>query len=442
MKLLHQPEEIIAQRYCILNQLGQGGVGITYQALDLNTNEKVALKVLPLRRMTDWKKIELFEREAQILSQLNHPAIPHYLDYFQIDTESDKSFYIVQQLAPGKSLDELVENGWLPDEKEVHKIAIKVLEILTYLHSLTPPVIHRDIKPQNIILNSDKQVFLVDFGAVQDTYHNTVTAGSTIVKTFGYMAPEQFRGQAVLSTDLYGLGTTILFLLTPICPADLPSRQLKINFRSQVGISRQFANWLEKMLSPVIEERFPSAAAALAVLQGQETLSNYASKKRDRMEKRRNIFQQITENFIVKIAPKSLLSERDRRMTIFFLIWNSLLFGLLYLSFDTLRILPLSEIVILCYILIGILLRSNPKLIFTVGAVLWNGLTLFIFGVCSIVLAVYGMKVDLKSAGTWDIPHHIYDRILLITCVIGLIDLFVVYWLQRRFLIRLKRKYW
>ena len=442
MKLLHQPEEIIAQRYCILNQLGQGGVGITYQALDLNTNEKVALKVLPLRRMTDWKKIELFEREAQILSQLNHPAIPHYLDYFQIDTESDKSFYIVQQLAPGKSLDELVENGWLPDEKEVHKIAIKVLEILTYLHSLTPPVIHRDIKPQNIILNSDKQVFLVDFGAVQDTYHNTVTGGSTIVGTFGYMAPEQFRGQAVLSTDLYGLGTTILFLLTGKSPADLPSRKLKINFRSEVCVSRQFANWLEKMLSPVIEERFPSAAAALAVLQGQETLSNYASKKRDRMEKRRNIFQQITENFIVKIAPKSLLSERDRRMTIFFLIWNSLLFGLLYLSFDTLRILPLSEIVILCYILIGILLRSNPKLIFTVGAVLWNGLTLFIFGVCSIVLAVYGMKVDLKSAGTWDIPHHIYDRILLITCVIGLIDLFVVYWLQRRFLIRLKRKYW
>jgi len=97
----------------------------------------------------------------------------------------------------------------------------------------------------------------VDFGAVQDTYQNTVTGGSTVVGTYGYMAPEQFRGQAVLSTDLYGLGTTLLFLLTQQSPADLPQRKLKIDFRSHVNISSDFADWLKKTIEPIMEDRFP-----------------------------------------------------------------------------------------------------------------------------------------------------------------------------------------
>ena len=279
MELSHQSGEIIAQRYRIIKTLGQGGVGITYKAEDLQTSQKVALKSLSFRRINDWKVLELFEREAHILSHLNHPAIPRYLDYFQIDTPQDRGFYIVQELAEGKSLSVLVENGWKPDEHEVRYLATQILEILIYLHQLIPPVIHRDIKPQNIIRAEDGQVFLVDFGAVQDTYHHTVTGGSTIVGTYGYMAPEQFRGQAVLSTDLYGLGTTLLFILTGKSPADLPQRQLKIKFRPYLHTSKHFADWLEKMLEPVIEERFPSAKAALSVLQGEEKLASYSTQK-------------------------------------------------------------------------------------------------------------------------------------------------------------------
>ncbi|MEQ8381831.1 MAG: hypothetical protein RH949_05625 [Coleofasciculus sp. A1-SPW-01] len=94
MEQLHQPGDIITERYRILDTLGQGGVGITYAAKDLKTGQNVALKVLSLRRMEDWKKIELFEREARILAQLKHPAIPRYFDYFQVDTTDDRSFYI------------------------------------------------------------------------------------------------------------------------------------------------------------------------------------------------------------------------------------------------------------------------------------------------------------------------------------------------------------
>ncbi|HBE50341.1 MAG TPA: serine/threonine protein kinase, partial [Cyanobacteria bacterium UBA11369] len=97
----------------------------------------------------------------------------------------------------------------------------------------------------------------------------TFSAGSTVVGTYGYMAPEQFRGQAAPATDLYGLGATLLFLLTHKSPADFPQRRLKIDFRSQVHTSAEFTDWLETMLSPAPEDRFPSAKAALAALRGE-----------------------------------------------------------------------------------------------------------------------------------------------------------------------------
>lgn len=270
MEILQKSEKIIAEKYRIIGKLGQGGVGITYAAVDLNSNQKVALKALSLRLTTEWKKVELFEREAKTLSGLNHPGIPRYIDYFQVDTSQDRCFYIAQQLAPGKSLAQLIENGWKPNEAQVRHIACQLLEILVYLQSLLPATIHRDIKPQNIILQKNGRVFLVDFGAVQNTYHHTVSGGSTVVGTYGYMAPEQFRGKAVLSTDLYGLGTTLLFLLTQKFPSDLPRQKQKIKFRDRVSISPEFADWLEKIIEPAIEDRFHSAKDALSALRGEQ----------------------------------------------------------------------------------------------------------------------------------------------------------------------------
>ncbi|MEO1376375.1 MAG: ankyrin repeat domain-containing protein [Cyanobacteria bacterium J06635_10] len=283
---MHHPNNIIAQRYEIISTLGEGGSGITYLAKDLQNNQTVALKALSLHHLADWKAMELFEREAKILAQLNHPGIPYYLEYFHADTNGDRSqpksieshFYIAQQLAPGKSLEKLVEENWRTNEQQVKDIAIQILEILIYLHSLTPPVTHRDIKPQNIIRDKDGKVFLVDFGAVQDTYYSTFMRGSTVVGTYGYMAPEQFRGQAVPATDLYGLGATLLFLLTHRSPADFPTDGLKIDFRSRVKVSDDFADWLDKMLEPDLEERFSSAHVALEVLRGKRKIIIAAKK--------------------------------------------------------------------------------------------------------------------------------------------------------------------
>ena len=274
MDIISQIPHNLVNHYQIKNLLGEGGSSTTYEAIDLKTNQRVALKALSLQKMNDWKVLELFEREANVLSKLNHPGIPRYLDYFYVDTPDNRCFYIVQELAEGQSLASLVESGWHASESEIQRIATQILNILVYLHSQTPPVIHRDIKPENIVfkspINSHKQkdwaVCLVDFGAVQNTYYNTLMRGSTVVGTYGYMAPEQFLGQAVPATDLYGLGSTLLYLVTHRSPAELPTNILEKDFRSQIKISSAFADWLEKMIASDLENRFQSAKEALEFL--------------------------------------------------------------------------------------------------------------------------------------------------------------------------------
>lgn len=207
-----------------------------------------------------------------MLSQLSHLQIPQYLDYFHVDTPDNRAFYIVQQLAPGKPLTEWVQSGWRGTEVEIKDIARQLLEILQYLHRQSPPLIHRDLKPHNIIRSDDGRVFLVDFGAVQNVYHNTLLKGSTVAGTYGYMAPEQFLGAAVPGSDLYGLGATFLYLLTHRSPAELPQERLKLSFRSHVNISRHFVDWLEIMLEPDVIDRFPSVESALIVLKSENIL--------------------------------------------------------------------------------------------------------------------------------------------------------------------------
>ncbi|WP_026097991.1 serine/threonine protein kinase [Baaleninema simplex] len=267
---LHRSEDIIADRYRIVRPLGHGGTSVTYEAEDLTNYRLVAIKVLSLRQMGDWKVLELFERESRILQQLSHPAIPKYLDYFYLDSQSDRRFYLVQELVSGRSLYELGQKGWKPTESSVKAIAEQVLEILDYLHRRVPPVIHRDIKPQNLIRQSDGRIFLVDFGAVQDVYRYTVSKGGTFVGTLGYMPPEQFRGETHCASDVYALGATLVYLLTGKSPDELPQKRLKIDFRSTTNLSPQFADWLDSLLEPAIEDRYQSAAIALANLRSQQ----------------------------------------------------------------------------------------------------------------------------------------------------------------------------
>jgi serine/threonine protein kinase len=143
---------------------------------------------------------------------------------------------------------------------------------LVYLHSQSPSVVHRDIKPNNLIWGEDDQIHLVDFGAVQAE----VTAGRTmtVVGTYGYMPPEQFGGRTVPASDLYGLGTTLLFLLTGTNPGDLPRKGLQLQFQEYVQIDHPLKQWLKRMVETSLDRRFQHAEEALVLLKMRDSLSS------------------------------------------------------------------------------------------------------------------------------------------------------------------------
>ena len=258
--------DIVAGRYRIIDVLGRGGNAETFRVEDVKTGQQLALKELLLRRAADWKVVELFEREAKVLSGLAHGAIPRYVAHGEASGPTGPSFYLVQELAPGLPLTEWLDRGWRTDEATIKQAAEQVLIVLGYLHSLQPPVIHRDLKPQNLIRADDGTIRVVDFGSVHAAIRDADVGGSTVVGTYGFMAPEQSRGLSSPATDLFGLGATLLYLLTRKTIADFPQKNLHVDFRKSLSVSPAFASWLETMLDPDPAKRFPSAAAARRTL--------------------------------------------------------------------------------------------------------------------------------------------------------------------------------
>ena len=262
--------ELVQERYRLERALGGGGFGTTWLAEDTTTGQRVALKRLRMDRVDEWKAVELFQREAEVLRGLAHDAIPAYLDAFEVsDASEDLSFFLAQEYIEGRTLEDLVASGdWRPDEGEVRGVLVQVLGILEYLQSRRPPIVHRDLKPSNIIRRPDGRLALIDFGAVKATWDG-LGRQSTVAGTFGYMAPEQLRGQATPATDMYGLGATALFLLSGEDPARLPGDGLSIDFRAALTLSPELAGWLDRALAVSPGDRFSDALQARdALLRG------------------------------------------------------------------------------------------------------------------------------------------------------------------------------
>jgi serine/threonine protein kinase len=284
-----------------------------------------------------WEEFKLFEREASVLKQLNHPCIPKYRDYFSLDKQMGVGlcwFGLVQDYIPGYSLQQLLDSGRHLTEVQVRSLATQVLEILTYLHGLNPPVLHRDIKPSNLIVGKDKGIYLVDFGAVADP---TAVEGATftVVGTAGYAPLEQFYGKAVPASDLYALGATLIHLLTGTAPADLPQSNLRIQFQKQVSLDPSFIRWIESLTEPDLDHRFVSAVQAIeALLTGQSRgYSERTSHKppdscvRLRKSPKQLVIQlprQIVFGDFVKFGAKLILVVGSR---IFFLLPSLILFA-------------------------------------------------------------------------------------------------------------------
>ncbi len=259
-----QPGVTLVDRYLIQEVIGVGGMGSIYRARDLhfpNVVKLVAVKEMintapdPIVRRTI---VQNFEREANILATLNHPAIPKIYDFFSINERS----YLVEEFIHGKDLEAILNEteGFFPEE-QVLGWAIELCEVLQFLHNHKPdPIIFRDMKPSNVMLNQSQHIVLVDFGIAK-----TFQAGQkgTMIGTEGYSPPEQYRGEATPLADIYALGATLHHLLTrrdprlepPFSFAERPIR--KIN----PSISPELEEVVNKALQYNPEDRFPSAEA-------------------------------------------------------------------------------------------------------------------------------------------------------------------------------------
>lgn len=263
-------EESIVQiltDYHQLEVLAQTPGRRTLRALNAS-DQKVILKELAVHDLANWKGLELFERELKTLLRLQHPRLPRLLDHFQHSTEGQTTLYLVLEQMPGQNLAHKLAAGWRPDEAEVKNIAHQLLSILRDLHGLKPPVLHRDIQPAHILLDDSGQISLVDLGAMQEGLRSK--PGSTLVGRFGYMAPEQGLGQAFAANDLYGVGSTLLHLLTGVSPAEIPTKDLKLMYEAHLHCSLPLRHWLSRLLAPWPDQRYISAAAALEALEQLE----------------------------------------------------------------------------------------------------------------------------------------------------------------------------
>ena len=241
---------LLLNKYEIISELRKGWYSTTYLSNDKQTQEKYIIKHFNIEK-NESKILSLVEREAKILKNVSHPQIPIFVDYFTLETESFIEIYLVQQYIEGKNIETLIKEGKYFTEKDVVKIAVQLTKILEYLHNFLPQIIHRDVKPSNIIITSDERVYLIDFGSVKEklTYGKLSNSGlSTIIGTQGYMPIEQFEGKAVPGSDIYSLGLTLIYLLSHKEPLQIPKEGLYFKFQPFINVSEHFSKILQKMI--------------------------------------------------------------------------------------------------------------------------------------------------------------------------------------------------
>jgi hypothetical protein len=249
-------------RYEIRSLGGRGSQGTTFRGVDRRTGARVAVKLFDLGRAADWKSVELFDREVATLQRLSHPGIPRFVD---VVTDADTGARaLVMDYVDGDSCADLLQQGGPVPEKRLWPLLHDAAQVLAAVHG--EGVVHRDIKPANLIQRPDGSVALVDFGGVGAV---RAAAGSTVVGTFGYMAPEQLYGAQTPATDLYALGATLLHLATGKAPEDQPRRGLAIDVDAAAPfLSAPLRTVLQRLLSPDPGGRPADAAALLGDLQG------------------------------------------------------------------------------------------------------------------------------------------------------------------------------
>lgn len=244
--------------FSVIERAGQGQFGVTWVAMEEGSGRKCIIKEFSFVGGIDVRQLEAIEKEAMLLSHLDHKGIPEFVRFIS----EESRVLLIYRFVEGTDLVKRVQSGKMFVENEVLDIALQLADILEYLGGFSPPVIHRDIKPANIIMDDKGRVKLIDFGAVRNRLMNdkqTIGGSESVTGTFGYMAFEQFCGRALPQSDIYSLGVTLIFLLSLTDPTELRSVDGTLDFSGRVSISRNLQRVLEKMTAHDWKNRYPSA---------------------------------------------------------------------------------------------------------------------------------------------------------------------------------------
>ena len=221
------PGMVLENRYEIIKLIKTGGMGAVYKAIDKKLNHICAVKELISSYKSskeEMESIKWFKREAGLLAALLNPALPRVFDYFV----SGNKYYLVMDFIDGENLETILQKegnpGLMPEK--VISWSEKILDVLEYLHSQKPPVVYRDIKPANIMVDKEGRVFLVDFGIARIIKDDSKTL-KTNIGTGGYAPLEQYQGKACPQSDLYALGATMHHLLSGHVPVPFDFKPLR-----------------------------------------------------------------------------------------------------------------------------------------------------------------------------------------------------------------------
>ncbi len=268
-----EPGTFLLDRYSIVHRVGGGGMGSVYQARDKRLADRLCAVKEMIEMFADQsqraKAVEDFKREAEVLAQLDHPSIPTVFDYF---IETGRYYLVMRWIGGGDLAEQMRLYGGVVDEATVCKWAVQICDVLHYIHTQTPPIIYRDLKPANLMIDDKTgRVMLVDFGIARIV--RPTEKGVTAIGTMGYAPPELFAGKVEPRSDIYSLGATMFHMLTGSDPQDNPllifdfsknPRPCQIN----PNITPEMERILMKAVTHKPEDRHASALEFMRALEG------------------------------------------------------------------------------------------------------------------------------------------------------------------------------
>lgn len=302
---------IIDGKYKILNKIGQGGMSVVYLAMNEKANKQWAIKEVRKDGVKDFEVVKQgLVGEIEMLKRLNHPNLPSIIDVI----ETDGTFLIVMDYIEGNTLSGALNDYGAQSQENVILWAKQLCDVLGYLHTRTPPIIYRDMKPSNIMLKPDGKVMLIDFGTARE-YKEQNLADTTCLGTQGYAAPEQFGGQGQTDprTDIYTLGATLYHLITGHNPCEPPYEMYPIKQWNQ-ALSSGLERIILKCTMKNPNDRYENCAELMYDLEHYEEIDNkYKKKQKGKLS---SFIVCVSLSILLGIGSFSSFALSDKRKTV------------------------------------------------------------------------------------------------------------------------------